>query len=295
MIQIGELIDDRYRVTRVLGEGGMAMVYEAKDIITRKTVAIKIIKDEVMKNPMNLTRFEREARACAALDHQNIVRVINLGTYQGKPYMANEFIKGQTLRDVLDNRTRYPFLEACDVMFQLCGAVAHAHSHLVIHRDIKPQNVYMMADGTVKLGDFGIATFENSSRVTKSEVIVGSVHYMAPEISQGKPASFQSDIYSLGITFFEVITGRVPFDNATPIAVALAHVKEKFPSPRKFLPTTPKAIEKIIMKACRKNPADRYRNVGEMQRDIRHIIENPKLIKPRRSLASKIFGFATED
>lgn len=294
MIQIGELIDDRYRVISELGEGGMANVFEAKDIITKKIVAIKIIKEEVMKNPMNLTRFEREARAAAALDHQNIVRVINLGTYLGKPYMANEFIKGQTLRDALDTRTRFPFLEACDVMYQLCGAVACAHSHLVIHRDIKPHNVFMMADGTVKLADFGIATFENSNRVTKSEVIVGSVHYMAPEISQGKTASFQSDIYALGVTFFEIITGRVPYDYGTPIAVALAHVKEKFPSPRKFMPTTPKAIEHIIIKACRKDPTDRYRTVAEMQRDIRFILDNPKLVKPRRSWFSKVFGFATE-
>lgn len=197
----GDLIDERYRIESVLGEGGMAIVYEATDIISQKPVAIKIIKAEMMKNPINLSRFEREARSAAALNHPNIVKVINLGVYEGRPYMCNEYIKGQTLGESLKTRTKYTPLEACDIMFQLCSAVIHAHSHQVIHRDIKPANVYIMPDGTIKLGDFGIATFENSARLTRSESIVGSVHYLAPEISKGQPASFQSDIYALGITF----------------------------------------------------------------------------------------------
>lgn len=287
-MNINDLIDDRYRIERKIGEGGMSVVYGATDIITKKPIAIKIIKGDMMGNPINLSRFEREARAAASLSHPNIVRVINLGTYEGRPYMANEFINGQNLRDILDKRS-IGFLEACDIMYQLTSAVAHAHEHSVIHRDIKPQNVYLTADGTIKLGDFGIATFENSARLTRSETIIGSVHYLAPEISRGQQASYQSDIYSLGVTFFELITSRVPFEDDTPVSVAIRHIKDKFPSPRKYIPSTPKEIERIILKACKKNPQERYKTVKDMRKDIERILRNPDLIKEKKSLFSRLF------
>ena len=147
-MKVGELIEERYQIQGVLGEGGMAEVYKAKDTITGKEVAIKIIKEDTMKNPLNLTRFEREARAAASLKHQNIVQVTNLGTYNGRPYMVTELIVGKTLRDALTLRGKFSFLEACDIMYQLCSAVYYAHQHGVIHRDIKPQNVFITADGT---------------------------------------------------------------------------------------------------------------------------------------------------
>ena len=287
-MNINDLIDDRYRIERKIGEGGMSVFYGATDIITKKPVAIKIIKGDMMGNPINLSRFEREARAAASLSHPNIVRVINLGTYEGRPYMANEYINGQNLRDILDKRS-IGFLEACDIMYQLTSAVAHAHEHSVIHRDIKPQNVYLTADGTIKLGDFGIATFENSARLTRSETIIGSVHYLAPEISRGQQASYQSDIYSLGVTFFELITRRVPFEDDTPVSVAIRHIKDKFPSPRKYIPSTPKEIERIILKACKKNPQERYKTVKDMRKDIERILRNPDLIKEKKSLFSRLF------
>lgn len=287
-MNIDDLIDDRYRIEKKIGEGGMSIVYAAKDIITKKSVAIKIIKGDMMANPVNLSRFEREARAAASLSHPNIVRVINLGTYEGRPYMANELINGQNLRAVLDIRTISP-LEACDIMYQLTSAVVHAHEHSVIHRDIKPQNVYLTADGTIKLGDFGIATFENSARLTRSETIIGSVHYLAPEISRGQPASFLSDIYSLGVTFFELITNRVPFEDDTPVSVAIRHIKDKFPSPRKYMPSTPKEIERIILKACRKNPQERYKSAADMRKDIERILRNPDIIKEKKSLFYRLF------
>ena len=287
-MNINDLIDDRYRIERKIGEGGMSVVYGATDIITKKPIAIKIIKGDMMGNPINLSRFEREARAAASLSHPNIVRVINLGTYEGRPYMANEFINGQNLRDILDKRS-IGFLEACDIMYQLTSAVAHAHEHSVIHRDIKPQNVYLTADGTIKLGDFGIATFENSARLTRSETIIGSVHYLAPEISRGQQATYQSDIYSLGVTFFELITRRVPFEDDTPVSVAIRHIKDKFPSPRKYIPSTPKEIERIILKACKKNPQERYKTVKDMRKDIERILRNPDLIKEKKSLFSRLF------
>lgn len=295
MIKSGDLMDERYRISSVIGEGGMAIVYSALDIITRKKVAIKIIKEDVMDNPINLSRFEREAKAAASLSHPNIVRVINLGTYENRPYMVNEYIDGQTLRQVLDIRQKFTPLEACDVMYQLTSAVMAAHTKNVIHRDIKPQNVFMNADGTIKLGDFGIAKFQNSKRLTRSEAIVGSVHYLAPEISQGEQASVLSDIYALGVTFFELITGRVPFDDDTPVSVAIMHIKEKFPSPKKYTPSCPKEVERIILKACKKAPSERYHSAFEMRKDIERILRNPSLIKPRKSFWSRIFGFKSED
>lgn len=295
MIDIGELVDDRYRVTASLGEGGMAEVFEAQDIITKKMVALKIIKDEVMKNPLNIARFEREARASAALNHPNIIRVINLGVYNGHPYMANELVKGVTLEEALETRQKFTYAEAIDIMDQLLTATQVAHAHLVIHRDIKPSNIYMTPQGMIKLGDFGIATFENAVKVTKSQDIVGSAHYLAPEISQGKASSIQSDIYALGITFFEIITGRLPFDGNSNLSVAIMHIKDRFPSPRKYLPSCPKALEKIIMKACKKNPAERYKTALEMQKEIQKIKNNPKLMQPHHNFLVRFFGFATDE
>jgi len=288
-MKIGDLLDDRYEITGMLGEGGMAIVYQARDIITDKDVAIKIIREETLKNPLNLTRFEREARAAASLKHQNIVQVSNLGAFQNRPYMVTELVKGKTLRDALSLRGKFSFLEACDIMYQLCSAVYYAHQHGVIHRDIKPQNVFITADGLIKLGDFGIATFQNSSHVTRSDVVVGSVHYMAPEISEGNPASPQSDIYSLGVTFFELVTGRVPFDDESAVTVALKHIKDKFPSVRKFNPKCPIIIEKIIFKACAKSPYDRYKSAVDMRRDIERILQNPDLIKRKQGFWASVF------
>ena len=289
-MKIGDLIDERYKVISVLGEGGMAIVYLANDLISKKEVAIKIIREETMKNPINLTRFEREARAAASLNHPNIVRVINLGTFEGRPYMVNEFIHGQTLSDVLTIRGKYTVTESLDIMSQLCGAVYHANQHNVIHRDIKPQNVYITTDSTVKLGDFGIATFSNaSSRVTRSEVVVGSVHYLAPEISQGSSASPQSDIYALGVTFYELLTGKVPFNDESPVAIALKHIKEKFPSVRQANPKVPVVIDRIILKACAKSSSDRYRSAGDMKKDIDKLIKNPELLK-KQSFFQRLFG-----
>ena len=289
MIEKGQMINDRYEIIKSIGEGGMAIVYKAKDIITEREVAVKMIKEETMKNPLNLTRFEREARATAALKHQNIVQVSNLGTYNGRPYMVNEMIVGKTLKDTLQIRGKFSFLEACDIMYQLCSAVYYAHQHGVIHRDIKPQNVFITPDGTIKLGDFGIATFQNSAHITRSDVVVGSVHYLAPEVSEGNVATPQSDIYSLGITFFELVTGRLPFDDDSAVTIALKHIKDKFPSVRKFNPKTPVVIEKIIYKACAKSPYDRYRSAVDMRKDIERILQNPDLIKEKKSFFYRLF------
>ena len=291
-IKIGALVDGRYRIEARIGHGGMAEVYEATDIINRRKVAIKMIREDVMKNPINLRRFQNEATIASSLNHPNIVKVFNHGTIEGRPYIANEYVRGQTMKDMLDFRTSIPIAEAVSYMLQLTSALFYAHQHNIIHRDIKPQNIYVMPDGTIKLGDFGIAQAGGvDDSFTKTSEIVGSVHYLAPEISQGKPASIQSDIYAAGVTFYELLTGHVPFDKDTPVNVAVAHVKEKFPPVKKYVPNCPKEIEKIIANATRKRLSDRYKGADEFYDDLLDIRNHPELLKEKKPLISRIFGF----
>ena len=291
-VKIGSLIDGRYRITARVGHGGMAEVYEANDIINKHTVAIKLIREDVMQNPINLRRFENEATIAASLNHPNIVKVYNHGTVEGKPYIANEFIKGQNLKDTLDFRGSLSIEEAIDYMLQLSSALYYAHQHSIVHRDVKPDNLYMMSDGTIKLGDFGIAQMENAETISmNNKEIVGSVHYLAPEITRGFPASAQSDIYAAGVTFFELLTGHVPYSRNNAVDVAVAHVNERFPSIRKYLPDCPKEIEKIINKCVRKNPKGRYQTAKQLYDDLLAIKNNPLLLKEKKSFFAKLFGF----
>ena len=291
-IKIGTVVDGRYRITARIGHGGMAEVYEATDVISKRIVAIKLIREDVMKNPINLRRFQNEATIASALNHPNIVKVYNHGTIEGRPYIANEYVRGQTMKDMLDFRSAIPIAEAVSYMLQLTSALFYAHQHNIIHRDIKPQNIYVMPDGTIKLGDFGIAQAEGVDEgVTKASEIVGSVHYLAPEISQGKPASIQSDIYAAGVTFYELLTGHVPFDKDTPINVAVAHVKEKFPPVKKYLPNCPKEIERIIAMATKKKLNERYRGADEFYEDLLNLSKHPNVLKEKKPFLARLFGF----
>jgi len=291
MIKIGDKLDGRYRITSRLGSGGMSEVYEATDVISKRVVAIKIMRQELMADFENIRRFKHEAASVASLHHPNIIKVFNNGEVNGRPYMANEYVKGQTLQEKLLFLTKLQPYEACEIMLQILSAAIYIHAHGVIHRDIKPQNVYYMADGTIKLGDFGIATNEEMIQERDEKHILGSVHYLAPEICQGKMPSTLSDIYALGITFFELVTGHVPFDDATPLDVAVAHVKRPFPSPSKFDPGISKEIEKIIVRACRKNPLDRYQSAQEMYDDIERVMKDRDNFKEQRGFISRLFGF----
>ena len=291
-IKIGSVIDERYRVVARIGHGGMAEVYEASDIITKKRMAIKLIREDVMKNPINLRRFQNEATIAASLDHPNIVKVYNHGTFEGIPYIANEYVAGQNLKDVLDFRSCLPIQEAVSIMIQLTSALSYAHQHNIVHRDVKPQNIFYLPDGTVKLGDFGIAESLNiTMNKGKPKEIIGSVHYLAPEISRGYPASPQSDIYAAGITFFELITGRVPFNDVDPVAVVVAHIREKVPSPRKYLPNCSKEAEKIIARATNRSLKERYQNAQDMHDDLVELNQNSKLLKEKKNFFARFFGF----
>ncbi len=291
-IKIGSLVDGRYRIEARIGHGGMAEVYEATDIINKRRVAIKMIREDVMKNPINLRRFQNEATIASSLNHPNIVKVYNHGTIEGRPYIANEFIRGQSMKEMLDFRTSIPIAEAVSYMLQLTSALFYAHQHNIIHRDIKPHNIFVMPDGTIKLGDFGIAQAGGvDDSFTKTSEIVGSVHYLAPEISQGKPASIQSDIYAAGVTFYELLTGHVPFDKDTPVNVAVAHIKERFPPVKKYVPNCPKEIEKIIANATKKRLSERYKGADEFYDDLMDVSKRPEILKEKKPLISRIFGF----
>lgn len=290
-VKIGSLLDTRYRILARIGHGGMAEVYEAQDVITKNAIAIKLIKEDVMENPINLRRFHNEASIAACLNHPNIVKVYNHGEVDGIPYIANEYIKGQNLKEMLDFRGFISIEEAVTYMIQLASALNYAHRHGIVHRDIKPDNIYLMNDGTIKLGDFGIAqTVEDTISLNKKE-IVGSVHYLAPEITEGKPASIQSDIYAAGVTFFELITGHLPFLKEKAIDIAIAHVREKFPSPEKYLPSCPKEIERIIFKCCKRNPKDRYKTAADLYDDLENIKKNPQLLQEKKGFLRRLFGF----
>ena len=289
-LTIGTIIDDRYRVQGRIGHGGMSEVYEALDIIGRRVVAVKMIRDEVMKNPINFKRFENEATIAASLRHINIVQVFDHGTIEDRPYIINEYISGQTLKDVLDLNNHLSIQEAVSVMLQLMSALEYAHARGIVHRDVKPENLFLMPDGLIKLGDFGIAESENVVNENETKDIVGSVQYLAPEISTGKPATPQSDIYAAGVTFFELITGHVPFDGNNSVNIAVAHIREKFPSPKKFIPFCPKEVERIIFKATAKNLKQRYKHAKELHDDLLNLEAHPEMLEEKKSFIAKIFG-----
>ena len=265
---IGKSLKNRYYIISFLGEGGMAQVYVANDVIAKREVAIKIIKDSTSMDPLNIARFQREARASAALKHKNIIEIYDVDEYHGKPYMVMEYVNGKSLKDVLKTRGNLTQTEAIDIVNQLSDALLHAHQHGIIHRDVKPQNVMIKNDGSIKLGDFGIALVNDAPHLTQKDIVVGSVHYMAPEVAEGKSATVQSDIYSLGVTFFELITGKLPFTDNNAVNIAMKHISEQFPSVKKYRVDVDKKIDKIISKACSKEVKNRYPSMADLRKDL---------------------------
>lgn len=291
MIRVNDVIGQRYKIISELGKGGMSVVYEACDVIFRREVALKIIKYENAKRIDNLIRFQNEARFSAAFNHPNIVKIYDYGEYNNLPYIVTEYVKGQTLRDVLDYKRCFSLNESCSIMLQLCDALIEVHSKNIVHRDIKPQNVYYASDGEIKLGDFGISVLLGSGmNVNENKKVMGTAQYLAPELVYGEKATFQSDIYAMGITFFELLTGRVPFDGKNPHDVAVMQVEKEVPSPLTINPDLPKEVEYIIFKAVNKNLDERYKSVNEMKKDILSLYKNKKIMRKRGSLFARIFG-----
>ena len=292
MIRVNDVVGQRYKIVNEIGHGGMSDVYEARDVIFRREVALKIIKFENAKKIDNLIRFQNEARFSAAFNHPNIVKIYDYGEYNNLPYIVNEYVKGQTLRDVLDYKRCFSLNESCSIMLQLCEAVKAVHAKNIIHRDIKPQNIYYASDGGIKLGDFGISILLDSDiNVNENKKVMGTAQYLAPELVYGEKATFQSDIYSMGITFFELLTGRVPFDAKNPHEVAVMQVEKEMPSPLSINPDLPKEIEYIIFMATKKDLKDRYKTVEEMESDINSLFKNKKIMRKNRGFFSNIFKF----
>lgn len=265
---MNETIANRYILTKHIGQGGMADVYVAVDIILNREVAIKILRGELSSDPVNLLRFQREASASTALTHPNIVDIYDVGEENGKHFIVMEYIRGKTLKQLINQRGALCKEEAIDIMKQLISATAEAHRKGIIHRDIKSQNVIVKADGTIKMLDFGIALAQGSLQLTQSDSVMGSVHYLAPELARGESATNQSDIYSLGIVFFELLTGELPFQADAPVQVALKHMRNEIPSVREFNPSLPQSIENIIIKSTVKNKAYRYQSCLELLNDL---------------------------
>ncbi|MBQ1506580.1 MAG: Stk1 family PASTA domain-containing Ser/Thr kinase [Erysipelotrichales bacterium] len=265
---MNEMIANRYALVQLIGEGGMASVYLAVDTILKREVAVKVLRGDLSKDNTSLVRFQREANAATKLSHPNIVEVYDVGEDHGKNFIVMEYVKGRTLKDLVRQRGALAKEEAVNIMRQLVSSVMAAHKNGIIHRDIKSQNVLIKDDGTVKLSDFGIALAADAVQLTQTDVIVGSVHYLAPELARGEQATQQSDIYALGIVFYEMLTGDVPHHGDAPVQVALKHLREQIPSVRDFNPDIPQSVDNIIRKATVKNRAYRYPTAAAMYDDL---------------------------
>lgn len=268
MSQMNKVIAGRYIVKELIGQGGMADVYLAEDRILERTVAVKVMRSSLNGDPIYVTRFHREASAAAALTHKNIVEIYDVGEDGDDYYIVMEYVPGQTLKELIHKRGALHFVEAVDIMKQVASAVAKAHSMGIIHRDLKPQNIMVTDSGVVKIGDFGIASIQSLSQVTQTDTIMGSLHYLAPEIARGEKATAQSDIYALGIVFYELLRGDVPFNGESPVNIALKHMRDEIPSVCQFNHSIPQSVENVIIRATAKNTKDRYQRAEEMLDDL---------------------------
>ncbi|WP_302188392.1 Stk1 family PASTA domain-containing Ser/Thr kinase [uncultured Lactobacillus sp.] len=280
MINKGYLLGDRYRIVDTLGEGGMANVYLADDIILKRQVAVKIIRLDLQKDSQVTARFEREALATSELSHPNIVSVFDVGSDHGLPYMVMEYVKGPDLKEYIQDNTPIPLPKVIKIMDQILSAMSLAHKHGVIHRDLKPQNILMDENGNIKIADFGIAVALNQTTITQTNSVLGSVHYMSPEQTRGGMVTKQSDIYSLGIILYELLTGQVPFNGETPVVIALKHAEDEIPSLCKQNKDIPQALENVVLKATAKDPRDRYASVDEMKADLDTSLDPSRLNEP---------------
>lgn len=269
MIQIGKIFAGRYRIVKQIGRGGMADVYLAKDLILDgEEVAVKVLRTNYQTDPIAVARFQREARAMADLDHPHIVRITDIGEEDGQQYLAMEYVADLDLKRYI--KEHYPLSneEAVRIMGQILLAMRLAHTRGIVHRDLKPQNILLTPDGTAKVTDFGIAVAFAETSLTQTNSMLGSVHYLSPEQARGSKATFQSDIYAMGIIFYEMLTGHVPYDGDSAVTIALQHFQKPLPSVIAENPSVPQALENVVIKATAKKLSDRYQSVSEMYVDL---------------------------
>ncbi len=290
---IPDVIDGKYRVIREVGSGGMARVYRAINMSSRKVVAVKMLKEEYLNDQEFLRRFEREAKASLALSHENIVRAYGVGDDNGVPYIVLEYVEGETLKDLIKKSPggHLSVQRAIGICSQILDALSYAHAHGIIHRDVKPQNVIVTSRGKAKLADFGIAREVTASTVTFSgKNIIGSVPYISPEQAKGLPTTEESDIYSVGISLYEMLTGTVPFVGETPVATALLHLSAVPVPPRDLVPSIPPALNDIVLRALEKEPNRRYTSAKLMRSDLIRSLSHPNgtFARDRESKESKV-------
>ncbi len=264
-VLVGRRLNDRYKVLKVIGGGGMANVYLARDMILDRDVAIKVLRLDFANDESFIKRFHREAQSATSIAHPNIVSIYDVGEQEEIYYIVMEYVPGQTLKQYIQQHAPIPVEKAVDIMTQITSAIAHAHQFGIIHRDLKPQNILIDDNGTVKVTDFGIAVALSSTTITQTNSVLGSVHYLSPEQARGGLANKKSDIYSLGIVLFELLTGRVPFSGESAVSIALKHLQTETPSPKRWNPSIPQSLENVVLKATAKDSFYRYDSVEEMQ------------------------------
>lgn len=291
MIKIGMMIGERYEILERIGTGGMSDVYKAKDYKLNRFVAVKVLKQEFSENANFVSKFRVEAQAAAGLMHPNIVNVYDVGEEGGIYYIVMELVEGITLKKYIEKKARLSVKEAVSIAIQVSMGLEAAHNNHIIHRDIKPQNIIISKEGKVKVTDFGIAKAATSNTITSN--VMGSVHYTSPEQARGGYSDEKSDIYSLGITMFEMLTGRVPFNGETTVAIAIKHIQEEMPSPRDYVPEIPISVEQIVCKCCQKSPDRRYQSMQELIVDLKQSLINPdedfvKLVDPDEEASTRM-------
>ncbi len=276
----GQKISDRYQIIKSIGEGGMANVYLAYDTILDRNVAVKVLRGDLSNDEKFVRRFQREALAASSLSHQNIVEVYDVGEDNGEYYIVMEYIEGKHLKNLLKKRGKLTLSEAVDIMLQITDGMSVAHDSYIIHRDIKPQNIMILENGLVKITDFGIAMAMNATQLTQTNSVMGSVHYLPPEQASGQGSTLQSDIYSMGIVMYELITGELPFKGDNAVEIALKHLKEPLPDIRDKIPNVPNSIVNIIKKATAKNPKNRYADARVMHEDLKTCLDESRINEP---------------
>lgn len=275
---IGQMLDNRYEITELIGMGGMADVYKGEDIVDKKIVAIKILKTEFAENEEFLVRFRNESKAISLLSHPNIVKIYDVGLSENLKYIIMEYIDGITLKQYIEEQKALQWKDAVHFMIQILRALQHAHEKGIVHRDIKPQNIMMLRDGTIKVMDFGIAKFARETGKTATDQTIGSVHYISPEQARGEITDEKSDIYSVGVMLYEMLTGQKPFDSDNSVSIAVMNINDTPKRPRAVNPNVPAGLEEIILKAMEKNPLDRYQSAAEMIQDIEKFKADPEIL-----------------
>ena len=282
MIQIGKIFAGRYRILKQIGRGGMADVYLAKDLILDgEEVAVKVLRTNYQTDPIAVARFQREARAMADLDHPHIVRITDIGEEEGQQYLAMEYVAGLDLKRYIKEHHPLSNEEAIRIMGQILLAMRLAHTRGIVHRDLKPQNILLTPDGTAKVTDFGIAVAFAETSLTQTNSMLGSVHYLSPEQARGSKATVQSDIYAMGIIFYEMLTGHIPYDGDSAVTIALQHFQKPLPSVIAENPSVPQALENVVIKATAKKLTDRYKSVAEMYVDLSSSLSNNRRNEPK--------------